>query len=158
MQAAIRDGEFSRAMPGDKKHERLLFLSPSEPFHFISRDEAISIGNMPNVDHARDVIVRMWAPRSALAMLFKKREWRLPAWLVGVSASPLPTLNAPKKMNELDSALYPIMSDLLSYGEATSVAQAARLVAPRAKNQGGTRESVAKRLARGYSDQMTKTS
>lgn len=87
IQAAIRGGDFSRVKPGDMKHERLLFLSPSEPFHFISRDEAISIGDIPNVDHARDVIGRMWAPRDALAMLFKRREWRLPPWLIGVSAS-----------------------------------------------------------------------
>jgi hypothetical protein len=81
MQVAIRAGDFSRRNIDDKKHERLLFLSPSEPFHFISRDEAIEIGKMTNVDHILDVMARMWAPRDTLATLFKKREWRLPVWL-----------------------------------------------------------------------------
>ena len=63
-------------------------------------------------------------------------------------------LSAPKKIIEIDSALYPIMSDLLANGKATSIAEAARQVAPQAKNRGGTLESVSKRLERGYSRQQ----
>jgi hypothetical protein len=64
-----------------------------------------------------------------------------------------PSLSAPKKMIELDSGLHSIMSDLLTKGEAASIAEAARQVAPRAKRR-GTLESVIKRLERGYSRQQ----
>ena len=67
-----------------------------------------------------------------------------------VSASP-PAFNLPRKIRELDSELHSTMSDLLARGEVTSVTQAATLVADQAKTRGGTRESVIKRLARGYS-------
>ena len=67
-----------------------------------------------------------------------------------VSASP-PAFNRPRKIREFDSGLYSTMSNLLARGEATSIMQAATLVADQAKSRGGTRESIIKRLARGYS-------
>jgi hypothetical protein len=68
--------------------------------------------------------------------------------------SPKKPLNLPKKISEFDSELYSKMSDLLTRGEATSISEAAKLVANQAKTRGGTPESVAKRLARGYSRHM----
>ena len=58
----------------------------------------------------------MWAPRDALAMLFKKREWRLPRWLIGVSASrsllkklkkPVPKKGPRRAARQGLDALYP---------------------------------------------------
>jgi hypothetical protein len=145
---AIGAGQFSRKNPNAAQRERLLFLSQSEPFHFISRDEAISISNMTELSYALDVLVRMWAPRATLEALFRKQDWKLPAWLTSSPAHA--ALSAGKTFSELDGALYPIMSDLLERGEASSVAEAARDVVGRAKSRGGTPESIAKRLERGY--------
>jgi hypothetical protein len=66
LQAAIGDGHFSRVNPNATSRERLLFLSRSEPFHFITRDEAITISNIGELSHAIDVLVRMWAPRATM--------------------------------------------------------------------------------------------
>ena len=82
-------------------------------------------------------------------------NFTMPNTFDDVSASS-PAFNLPRKIREFDLGLYPTMSNLLAQGEATSIAEAATLVADRAKTRGGTRESVIKRLARGYS--KTKTS
>src|SRR5262249_41751386 len=148
LQAAIGAGHFSRRSPNVVQRERLLFLSRSEPFHFISRDEAISISNMTELSYALDVLVRMWTPRATLEALFRKQDWKPPTWLT--SAPVHAALSAEKTLGELDGVLYPIMSDMLERGEASSVAEAARKVVERAKSRGGTPESIAKRLERGY--------
>jgi hypothetical protein len=148
LQAAIGAGHFSSVNPNATSRERLLFLSRSEPFHFITRDEAITISNIGELSHAIDVLVRMWTPPEAL---FRKQEWRPPWWLINPSGSSHQALSAPKTLVELDAPLHTLMSDMLAHGEVTSVAEAARQVAGQAKNRGGTVESVAKRLERGYS-------
>jgi hypothetical protein len=94
LQAAIGDGHFSRVNPNATSRERLLFLSRSEPFHFITRDEAITISNIGELSHAIDVLVRMWAPRATMEALFTKQEWRPPWWLINASGSFHQTLGA----------------------------------------------------------------
>ena len=94
LQAAIGAGHFSRVNSNGTGRERLLFLSRSESLQFITRDEAISISNIGELSDAKDVLLRMWAPRATLEALFRKQEWRPPCWLTNASVSSDKTLSA----------------------------------------------------------------
>ena len=110
------------------------------------RKESFGIPNIENVPHH---LANPGPDTDGQPIFLKISEFE--DWLgTQPKIRPALPLSQSKKMGELDRDLYPEMSALLKRGDATSVTQAARQVADRAKTRGGTLESVTKRLARGY--------
>ena len=106
--------------------------TPDGPRELVEREEwrELSFG-IPNIENVSHHLTSPGPDSNGHPTFLKTSDFQ--DWLTKQNKNNPGAVRLPKKIRELDSALYPKMFDLLNRGEATSIAQAAIQVAPRQK-------------------------